>query len=62
MASKRGLSQEEKRKRMLDFFFETQDFFQLKDLEKQCSQEKGITQQTIKDVLTSLVEDGLVDR
>jgi Fe2+ or Zn2+ uptake regulation protein len=60
-ASKRGLSLEEKRKRMLDFFFEKQDFFQLKDVEKLCSQEKGITLQTVKDVLASLVDDGLVD-
>ena len=61
MASKRGLTQDEKRKRMLDFFFEKQDFFQLKDIEKLCSAEKGITINTIKDILTSLVDDGLVD-
>lgn len=61
MASKRGLSTEEKRKRMLEFFFEKQDFFQLKDIEKLCSQEKGITIQTVKDILTSLVDDGLVN-
>ena len=41
MASKRGLSLEEKRKRMLDWFFESQTFFQLKDVEKLCSAEKG---------------------
>lgn len=61
MASKKGLSSEEKRKRMLEFFFEKQDFFQLKDVEKLCSQEKGITIQTVKDILTSLVDDGLVE-
>jgi Fe2+ or Zn2+ uptake regulation protein len=61
MASKKGLSSDEKRKRMLEFFFEKQDFFQLKDVEKVCSQEKGITIQTIKDILTSLVDDGLVE-
>lgn len=61
MASKRGLSVEEKRKRMLDWFFETQDFYQLKDIEKVCSSEKGITVNTIKDILTNLVDDGLVD-
>jgi hypothetical protein len=61
MASKRGLSVEEKKKRMLDFFFEKQDFFQLKDIEKLCSTEKGITLNTIKDILQSLVDDGLVD-
>ena len=61
MASKRGLSVDEKKKRMLDFFFEKQDFFQLKDIEKLCSTEKGITLNTIKDILQSLVDDGLVD-
>jgi Fe2+ or Zn2+ uptake regulation protein len=60
MASKRGLSNEEKRKRMLDWFFEKQDFFQLKEIETQCSKEKGITMNTIKDILTALVDDGLV--
>lgn len=61
MSSKRGLSNEEKRKRMLEWFHEKQEFFQLKDVEKSCSTEKGITQQSIKDVLTSLVDDGLVE-
>ena len=59
--SKKGLSVEEKRTRMLEFFYEKQDFFQLKDIEKGCSQEKGIVLNTIKDILQSLVEDGLVD-
>lgn len=60
MASKRGLSNEEKRKRMLDWFFEKQDFFQLKEIETLCSKEKGITINTVKDILTALVDDGLV--
>ena len=55
------LSAEEKRKRMMEFFHETQDFFQLKDVEKICSQEKGIVQNTVKDVLQHLVEDGLIN-
>lgn len=59
--SKKGLSNEEKRKRMQDFFLEKQDFFQLKDVEKLCSAEKGIVVQSIKDVLQSLVDDGLVE-
>jgi DNA-binding transcriptional MerR regulator len=61
MASKRGLSTDEKKKRMLEFFHEKQDFFQLKDVEKICSTEKGITVNTIKDILTNLVDDGHVD-
>jgi Fe2+ or Zn2+ uptake regulation protein len=56
----KGLSVDEKRKRMIDFFYEKQDFFQLKDLEKLCSVEKGITVNTIKDILMNLVDDGLV--
>ncbi len=32
----------EKRTKMLDWFHETQSFFQLKDVEKICSVEKGI--------------------
>lgn len=59
--SKRGLSNDEKKKRMLEFFHEKQEFFQLKDVEKLCSQEKGITVQTIKDILLSLVDDGLIE-
>lgn len=37
------------------------DFFQLKELEKQCQKEKGITSMSVKDILTSLVDDGMVD-
>lgn len=57
----KGLSKEEKRKRMLDWFHESQSFFQLKDVEKICSTEKGITLNTCKEVLMALVDDGLVD-
>ncbi|XP_013406769.1 meiotic nuclear division protein 1 homolog [Lingula anatina] len=61
MSKKRGLSLEEKRTRMMEFFFEKKDCFQLKELEKQCQKEKGITSMSVKDVLTSLVDDALVD-
>lgn len=56
----KGLSFEEKRKRMEEFFHEKQDFFQLKDLEKMVPKEKGIVAQTVKEVLQSLVDDSLV--
>lgn len=46
---------------MCDFFMEKKDFFQLKDLEKMLPKEKGIVQQTVKDVLQSLVSDRLVN-
>lgn len=47
--------------KMLEIFHETKDFFQLKDLEKIAPKEKGIVLQSVKDVLQSLVDDGLVD-
>ncbi|KAH9502464.1 Meiotic nuclear division protein 1 [Bulinus truncatus] len=61
MSKKRGLSLEEKRTRMIEFFYEKKDFFQLKDLEKLCPKEKGITSMSVKEVVQSLVDDGIVD-
>ncbi|CAL1273293.1 unnamed protein product [Larinioides sclopetarius] len=61
MSKKKGLSVEEKRNRMLEIFYEKKDVYQLKDLEKICPKEKGIVVQSVKDVLQSLVDDGLVD-
>nr|AAP06089.1 similar to GenBank Accession Number AY028916 GAJ in Homo sapiens [Schistosoma japonicum] len=49
------------RQRMMDFFYEKKDFFQLKELERLCQKEKGINSMSVKDVLMSLVHDGLVD-
>ncbi|KAH8920409.1 hypothetical protein BT69DRAFT_1222908, partial [Atractiella rhizophila] len=46
--------------RMLDWFHETKEFYQLKEVEKLCSKAKGITMPTIKEILQSLVDDGLV--
>ncbi|XP_060597711.1 meiotic nuclear division protein 1 homolog [Ruditapes philippinarum] len=61
MSKRKGLSVEEKRRRMMEFFFEKKDFFQLKELERQCQKEKGITSMSVKEILTSLVDDGMVD-
>ncbi|ERE92550.1 putative meiotic nuclear division protein 1 like protein [Cricetulus griseus] len=61
MSKKKGLSAEEKRTRMMEIFFETKDVFQLKDLEKLAPKEKGITAMSVKEVLQSLVDDGMVD-
>lgn len=61
MSKKKGLSFEEKRDRMLEVFYNHKDVFQLKDLEKICPKEKGIIAQSVKEVLTSLCDDGLVD-
>ncbi|XP_053109142.1 meiotic nuclear division protein 1 homolog isoform X1 [Hemicordylus capensis] len=60
-SKKRGLSVEEKRTRMMEIFFDTKDVFQLKDIEKIAPKEKGITAMSVKEVLQSLVDDGMVD-
>ncbi|OON23720.1 Mnd1 family protein [Opisthorchis viverrini] len=59
---------------MMEFFYEKvprhqfsahkslkKDFFQLKELERLCQKEKGINSMSVKDVLMSLVHDGMVD-
>ncbi|XP_077866462.1 meiotic nuclear division protein 1 homolog isoform X2 [Saccoglossus kowalevskii] len=46
---------------MMEIFFEKKDFFQLKELEKIGPKEKGITSMSVKDVVQSLVDDGMVD-
>ncbi|KAJ3724487.1 meiotic nuclear division protein 1 [Lentinula raphanica] len=56
----RGLSAEEKRVKLLEIFHETRDFYQLKELEKLGPKLKGIVSQSVKEVLQSLVDDGLV--
>ncbi|XP_049876427.1 meiotic nuclear division protein 1 homolog [Pectinophora gossypiella] len=61
MSKKRGLSAEEKKIRMLEIFHQSKDFFQLKELEKIAPKEKGITMQSVKEVLQNLVDDHLVD-
>lgn len=57
---KKGLSFEDKRKKMLEIFNEDQSFFHFKDIEK-LAIKKGITFQTVKEVLDSLVADNLVE-
>ncbi|KAK9723259.1 Meiotic nuclear division protein 1, variant 2 [Basidiobolus ranarum] len=58
--SRKGLSLEEKRKRMESIFHETKEFFQLKEIEKIAPKTKGIVMQSVKDVLQSLVDDNMV--
>jgi predicted transcriptional regulator len=60
MRKTKGLSFDEKRKRMLDIFKEDPSFFHLKDIEK-LGTKKGIIFQAIKEVLDSLVNDNLVE-
>ncbi|XP_022144944.1 meiotic nuclear division protein 1 homolog isoform X1 [Momordica charantia] len=59
MSKKRGLSLEEKREKMLQIFYDSQDFFLLKELEK-LGPRKGVISQSVKDVVQSLVDDDLV--
>ncbi|KAM0678148.1 Meiotic nuclear division protein 1 [Binucleata daphniae] len=53
------LKAEEKCQIMLKIFQSKRDFFQLKDIEKMAVK-KGITAQTVKETLQSLVDDNLV--
>jgi len=61
MSKRKGVSAEEKRTRMLDLLYERRDFFQLKELERLGPKEKGVVSQSVKEVIQSLVDDGLVD-
>ncbi|KAK1129028.1 hypothetical protein K0M31_020160 [Melipona bicolor] len=60
MSKRKGVSFEEKRIRMLELFYEKREFFTLKELEKIAAKEKGIVAQAVKDVLQTLIDDGLV--
>lgn len=60
MSKSKALSRDEKRGRLLQIFHETQDFYQLKDLEK-LAKDKGLIQNQVKEILSLLVDDGLVD-
>ncbi|CAM8889601.1 unnamed protein product [Rhodiola kirilowii] len=59
MSKKRGLSLEQKREKLLQIFYESQDFYLLKELEK-LGPKKGVITQSVKDVVQSLVDDDLV--
>jgi hypothetical protein len=43
------------------YFHTNKEVYSLKNLEKGCSKQTGITMMTIKEVLQSLVDDNLVD-
>ena len=58
---KKGLSWEEKRKRMLEIYYSTKQVYNLKELEK-IAPKKGIIVQAVKDVNQSLVDDNLVEQ
>lgn len=60
MSKKKGLSMEEKCKKVLEIFTETQDVFQLKDVEKMALK-KGVIVQSVKDCVNQLVADNLIE-
>lgn len=59
--SKKKTTAEEKRQLLLALFKETEDVYQLKELEKVASKEKGLAINVVKEVLQQLVDDGLVE-
>lgn len=58
--SKKRVTIDEKRARILEIFYDSQEFFNLKDIENIASKEKGVVLQSVKDVLQALVDDGFV--
>lgn len=60
MSKRKPLSAEEKQVKLLELFHETNDVYQLKDLERLAPQEKGIVLQSVKTTLQELVDNGLV--
>ncbi|EEA07383.1 Mnd1 family protein [Cryptosporidium muris RN66] len=57
--SRRGVSIEEKRTRLLSSLYDKKECFNLKEIEK-LGKKCGIIEQTVKDILQSLVDDSLV--
>ncbi|KAK6104383.1 Mnd1 family protein [Brugia pahangi] len=46
---------------MLELFYESNEFFQMKDLEKIAPKKKGIVPQSVKGITQLLVDEGLVE-
>lgn len=59
--SKKRTTAEEKRQLLLSLFKETEDVYQLRELEKVASKEKGVPMNTVKDTLQQLVDDDQVE-
>ncbi|CAA6660963.1 unnamed protein product [Spirodela intermedia] len=59
MSKKRGLSLDEKREQILQIFYDSKNFYLLKELEK-LGPKRGVISQSVKDVVQSLVDDDLV--
>ncbi|XP_037805887.1 meiotic nuclear division protein 1 homolog [Lucilia sericata] len=60
MSKRKALTADEKQVKLLELFHETNDVYQLKDLERLAPQEKGIVMQSVKTTLQELVDNGLV--
>ncbi|XP_073826319.1 meiotic nuclear division protein 1 homolog isoform X5 [Musca autumnalis] len=60
MSKRKPLSAEEKQTKLLELFHETNDVYQLKDLERIAPKEKGVVMQSVKGILQELVNNGLV--
>ncbi|XP_065358682.1 meiotic nuclear division protein 1 homolog [Calliphora vicina] len=60
MSKRKPLSADEKKVKLLELFHETNDVYQLKDLERLAPQEKGIVMQSVKTTLQELVDNGQV--
>lgn len=56
----KGISESEKRSRIIQYFHESASFYLLKELEKSLHREKGIKPDVVKELLDGLVADGLV--
>lgn len=60
MSRRKPLSASEKQVKILEIFTETKDIFNLKEIEKIASRDKGVTLNTVKEILDMMVDDGLV--
>ncbi|KAI8452081.1 meiotic nuclear division protein 1 [Phakopsora pachyrhizi] len=58
--SRRGLSEEEKRLRTIEFFNKSNCFFTVKDLIKWLPKTKGIVTQSVEETIKSLIDDDLI--
>lgn len=61
MSSKKGLSKDQKKAKMLEIFHETGEVFSYKDIEKISQKKKGIVLQSVKPILQELLDDGAVE-
>ncbi|ODV85470.1 hypothetical protein CANARDRAFT_28267 [[Candida] arabinofermentans NRRL YB-2248] len=61
MPPKKGLSLDEKRQRLLDWFNAEHTMYNIKEIENVASKKTGISSMQIKDVLQTLLDDDLVN-